>query len=270
MKIEIIKIPHEEGGVIGKIEPNSLVHADCLDAMKHIESKSIDMILCDLPYGTTACKWDVVIPFEPLWEQYDRVINDRGAIVLFSSQPFTTTLINSNIKQFKYEWIWEKHQGTNPMLCKVQPMKIHENICVFSKNSPLYNPQFGIGKKYNGYISKGSIGEVYGDTKFNGHNDNDGKRYPTSILKFRGMKYDGGLHPTQKPVPLLETLIRTYSNEGDIVLDNCMGSGSTGVACVNANRNFIGIEKDNNYFEIAKNRIVNYKNNDIKNKQFFI
>lgn len=247
-----------------------LIHGDCLEKMKDIPDKSIDTIICDLPYGTTACKWDVVIPFEPLWEQYKRIIKDNRAIVLFSSQPFTTSLINSNITQFKYEWIWEKHQGTNPMLCNVQPMKIHENICVFSKNSHLYNPQFGVGKKYGGYESSGSIGEVYGDTKFNGHKSNDGKRYPTSILKFRGMKYDGGLHPTQKPIPLLETLVKTYSNEGDTILDNCMGSGSTGIACLNTKRDFIGIEKEEKYFEIAKNRIESHHKNDIKTSKFFI
>ena len=232
---------------------------DCLELMKEIPDKSIDMVLCDLPYGTTACKWDNVIPFEPLWEQYNRAIKDNGVIILFGSQPFTTKLINSNIKNFRYEVIWEKQQGTNPMFAKKGILKKHENICVFYKKQPTYNPQMSYGNKnYSAFLSEDkNIGEVYGDLKSKHRECNDGSRYPTSIIKFNTERTK--LHPTQKPVELLEYLIKTYTNEGDVVLDNCMGSGSTGVACINTNRNFIGYELDEHYFQIAKERIENHE-----------
>ena len=223
---------------------------DCLELMKDIPDKSIDMILCDLPYGTTACKWDNVIPFEPLWEQYNRVIKDNGAIVLFSQMPFTVDLVASNYKDFRYEWIWEKLSASCHLNTKHMPMKKHENILVFYKKLPKYNPQFTEGKPYVATYSTHSSN--YGKQKDNITTINDGKRYPVDIIKFNN---DRGLHPTQKPVELLEYLIKTYTNEGEIVLDNCMGSGTTGVACVNTNRNFIGIELDGGYFEIAKSRI---------------
>ena len=226
-----------------------LLHGDCLERMKEIPDKSIDMVLCDLPYGTTQCKWDTIIPFEPLWQQYNRIIKDNGAIVLTASQPFTTTLINSNIKHFRYSWTWEKEQGVNFLMAKKQPLKVHEDVCVFSKRQTVYNPQMSEGKPY--ISSKGDSGEVTGRVK-KIQTKNKGTRYPRSIIQF---KRETGLHPTQKPVALLEYLIKTYTLEGETVLDNCMGSGSTGVACVNANRNFIGIEKDTKYFEIAKSRI---------------
>ena len=234
-----------------------LLQGDCLELMKDIPDKSIDMILCDLPYGTTACKWDVIIPFEPLWKQYNRIIKDNGAVVLFGSQPFTSKLIQSNLKNFRYELIWEKQQGTNPMFAKKGILKKHENICVFYKKQPTYNPQMSYGNKnYSAFSSKNkNIGEIYGDLKSKHRECNDGSRYPTSILRFNTerTKY----HPTQKPLLLCEYLIKTYTNGGDTVLDNCMGSGSTGVACVNTNRNFIGIELDEDYFNIAKERIEN-------------
>jgi len=226
-----------------------LLHGDCLERMKEIPDKSIDMVLCDLPYGTTQCKWDTIIPFEPLWQQYNRIIKDNGAIVLTASQPFTTTLINSNIKHFRYSWTWEKEQGVNFLMAKKQPLKVHEDVCVFSKRQTVYNPQMSEGKPY--ISSKGDSGEVTGRVK-KIQTKNKGTRYPRSIIQF---KRETGLHPTQKPVALLEYLIKTYTLEGETVLDNCMGSGSTGVACVNTNRNFIGIEKDTKYFEIAKSRI---------------
>ncbi len=229
-----------------------LMHGDCLELMKDIPDGSVDMILCDLPYGTTACKWDSIIPFKPLWEQYKRLIKDEGAICLFGSEPFSTELRHSNLKMFKYDWIWEKEQGANFMLCKYQPYKVHEIISVFRKKKHLYTPQMTKG---NPYISgKGTSGEITNNvTKV--QTQNNGTRYPRSIQRFNTEKSKGSFHPTQKPVALLEYLIKTYTNECDIVLDNCMGSGSTGVACVNTDRRFIGIELDDKYFEIAKQRI---------------
>lgn len=229
-----------------------LYNGDCLEIMKNISNKSVDMILCDLPYGTTACKWDVIIPFEPLWGQYNRIIKDNGAIVLFGSEPFSSALRMSNIKNFKYDWIWEKEQGANFMLCKYQPYKVHEIISVFSKATHNYFPQMTDGKPY--VSGKGTSGDITGNVP-KVQTKNDGKRYPRSIQKFCTEK-NKSKHPTQKPVPLLEYLIKTYTNEGDVVLDNCMGSGSTGVACVNTSRDFIGIELDKDYFNIAKQRIT--------------
>ena len=223
---------------------------DCLELMKDVPDASIDMILCDLPYGTTKNKWDSVIPLEELWMQYKRIIKDDGAIALFSQMPFTASLVNSNIKMFRYEWIWEKDNGTGFLNANKMPLKIHENIEIFYKKTPVYNPQMRTGfKPYKTFSGRKTTN--YGDfdrveTKSNG------ERYPIDIIKF---KKDSGLHPTQKPVALLEYLIKTYTNEGATVLDNCMGSGSTGVACVNTNRNFVGIELDEEYFNIAKERI---------------
>lgn len=229
-----------------------LYQGDCLECMKMIPDKSIDMILCDLPYGTTACKWDTIIPFEPLWEQYNRIIKDDKAIVLFGSEPFSTELRHSNLKMFKYDWIWEKEQGANFMLCKFQPYKVHETISVFSKKTHLYVPQMTVGKPY--ISGKGTSGDITGNVKKK-QVKNNGTRYPRSIQRFTTDKNKGSFHPTQKPVSLLEYLIRTYTNEGETVLDNCMGSGSTGVACANINRDFIDIELDSHYFSIAKQRI---------------
>jgi DNA modification methylase len=234
-----------------------LLHGDCLELMKDIPDKSIDMILCDLPYGTTACKWDTIIPFEPLWEQYERIIKDSGAIVLFGSEPFSTMLRMSNLQNFKYDWIWEKEQGANFMLCKYQPYKVHEIISVFSYGTHIYFPQMTEGKPY--ISGKGTSGDITGNV-LKTQTKNNGTRYPRSIQKFNTDKSKGSLHPTQKPVALLEYLIKTYTDEGETVLDNCMGSGTTGVACVNTNRNFIGIELEDKYFEIAKQRINEAQN----------
>jgi site-specific DNA-methyltransferase (adenine-specific) len=235
---------------------------DCLIEMDKIADKSIDAIICDLPYGTTACKWDTVIPFEPLWEQYKRIIKDNGAIVLFGSQPFTSALVMSNPKWFKYEWIWNKKRPTGFALVKKQPMKEHENILLFCKNQPTYNRQLKEKdiKNQRPNRVKNSIKKEYSTSenwgikpKFSIDFD-DTKKNPTTILEYANSNH-GKLHPTQKPVALLEYLIKTYTNEGDIVLDNTMGSGTTGVACKNTNRSFIGIEKDENYFKIAEQRI---------------
>ena len=227
-----------------------LMQGDCLEKMKDIPDKSIDMILCDLPYGTTACKWDVIIPFEPLWEQYNRIIKDTGAIVLFGSEPFSSKLRMSNLKNYKYDWVWDKKQAGNVFLVKKQPLKIHETISVF--NSKYYYPQMREGKMRKKGGAKKSL--LY-DIKKNYQTKNN-LYYPTSILNdFSNANKSNRLHPTQKPVALLEYLIKTYTNEGETVLDNCMGSGTTGIACKNLNRNFIGIELDPEYFKIAENRI---------------
>ena len=239
-----------------------LRQGDCLELMKDIPNGSIDMILCDLPYGTTACKWDTIIPFEPLWAQYKRIIKDNGAIVLFGSQPFTSSLVMSNPKWFRYEWIWNKKRPTGFALVKKQPMKEHENILLFYKNQPIYNRQFTEkdiknqrpNRVKNSIKNEYSISDNWGiKPKFSVEFD-DTKKNPTTILEYSNSNH-GKLHPTQKPVALLEYLIKTYTNESELVLDNCMGSGSTGVACQNLNRNFIGIELDAGYFEIAKKRI---------------
>ena len=227
-----------------------LYQGDCLEVMKQIPDKSVDMILCDLPYGTTSCPWDVVIPFDRLWEQYNRIIKDGGAIVLFGSEPFSSALRMSNIKNFKYDWVWNKKQTGNPFLAKKQPLKIHEIISVFNTN--IYCPIMRTGKMRTKGGSKESNIKVFGGTD---KTQND-IYYPTSILDFPNCANKSKkLHPTQKPVALMEYLIKTYTNENDTVLDNCMGSGTTGVACKHLNRSFIGIELDPNYFEIAKNRI---------------
>ena len=236
----------------------NLMLGDCLERMKEIPDGSIDMILCDLPYGTTACKWDTLIPFEPLWAHYKRVIKSNGAIVLFGSQPFTSALVMSNPTWFKYDWVWRKPKGTGHLNAKHQPMRDKEDILVFCVGKSLYNPQFTDGLPYKNkagsdHSARTSMTDSYG-AYTNFRNDNGGKRYPKQVLEFGVVERDT-VHPTQKPVALLEYLIKTYTNEGETVLDNTMGSGSTGVACKNLNRNFIGIEKDAGYFEIAKQRI---------------
>jgi site-specific DNA-methyltransferase (adenine-specific) len=233
---------------------------DCLELMKDIPDKSIDMILCDLPYGTTACKWDTIIPFEPLWEQYKRIIKDNGAIVLTASQPFTSALVMSNPKMFKYEWVWEKHKGTNFNLVKKQPFKVHESILIFGGNN--YNPQKenGIPYKLRGSHNVNKKGGMFEGAKVGYAKDYDSsKRYPRSVQYFENHNQkENSFHPTQKPVALFEYLIKTYTNEGDLVLDNCAGSGTTGVACINTNRNYILIEKEPEYIEIIKNRLLNH------------
>jgi len=235
-----------------------LYNGDCLEIMKTIEDNSVDMIMADLPYGTTACKWDSIIPLDVLWEQYNRICKKNAAMVFTAAQPFTTILAASNIKNLRYEWIWEKPQGTNPMNAKIMPLKSHENILVFYREKPTYNPQMWYSTPYSGYKSDtATIGEVYGNAKSKHRDNPDGSRYPKTIIKH---KQEKGFHPTQKPVGLMEYLIKTYTNEGDVVLDNTMGSGTTGVAAQNLCRGFIGIEMDENYFNIAKERIENNSN----------
>jgi site-specific DNA-methyltransferase (adenine-specific) len=250
---------------------NKLILGDCLEVMKDIHGKSIDMVLCDLPYGTTACKWDVIIPFEPLWEQYKRIIKDNGAIVLTASQPFTSSLVMSNIKMFKYEWIWEKTMPNNFCQASYQVMKYHENILVFGKGKTIFNPimedRSKSGKdrlKKSGKVLEGSnsISEFMSFKKDKGiYREYDKEKvYPKSVQKIGSVPNCNGikLHPTQKPVQLFEYLIKTYTNENELVLDNCSGSGTTAIACLNTNRKYICIEKDENYFNISQERINNH------------
>jgi len=231
---------------------------DCLEVMRSMPDKSVDAIITDLPYGTTACSWDSVIPFEPMWEQVKRMC--KGAFVTTASQPFTSRLVCSNLGDFKYEWVFEKSKATGYAMSKIRPMKAHENIIVFYGAE--YHPQMEIGKPYKQPRKKQNY-----DNTMNGafkirqkdyvFQDNEGVRYPRSVIKFRNSYYDDGkqMHPTQKPVALYEYLVRTYTNEGDTVLDITMGSGTTGVACINTNRNFIGIDNEPKYYEIAEKRI---------------
>ena len=230
---------------------------DCLEIIKEIPDQSIDMILCDLPYGTTTCKWDNIIPFEPLWEQYNRIIKDNGAIVLFAAQPFTTKVINSNLKDYRYNWYWKKNITIGFSYARFQPMRCIEDVCVFYKKAGKYNPQ-GLSKSLKPKKVRNDKNGI-NDHSLNKEYKPQYTGYPNHLLSF---PKEFGLHPTQKPVELLEYLIKTYTNEGETVLDNCMGSGSTGVACINTNRNFIGIELDEEYFEIAKKRIEDVSNSN--------
>jgi len=250
--------------VFNTMEINKIHLGDCLELMPQIPDGSIDMILCDLPYGTTALKWDSIIPFDKLWEQYERIIKPNGAIVLTASQPFTSALVMSNPKLFKYEWIWDKCQCTNFYNAKRQPLKRHESILVF--NSNYYYPQKEIIDKNdyryrkNGRNSPIKQGGVYGNVKQKLRVET-GERFPNSILKFSNTNAKKKDHPTQKDVALFEYLIKTYTNENETVLDNCIGSGTTAIACKQTGRNFIGIEMEQKYFDIATKRINDHKPN---------
>lgn len=227
--------------------------------MKNIPDKLVDCIITDLPYGSTQCKWDSIIPFEPLWEQYNRVIKDNGAIVLFGTEPFSSHLRLSNLKNYKYDWIWDKVKGTGFLNAKKQPMRNHEIISIFYKRQCTYNPQKTYGHKMKkSYRSKALQTEVYGDMK----NDNtyeSTERYPRSIQVFSTDTQNSSLHPTQKPVALIEYLIKTYTNEEEIILDSCAGSMTTGIAAINTNRKVICIEKDKEIFELGRNRVMRYQ-----------
>lgn len=238
-----------------------LLLGDCLEKMKEIPDGSVDMILCDLPYGTTQCKWDSVLNLEALWQQYKRVAKPSAAIVLFAQTPFDKVLGCSNLSMLKYEWIWEKTAATGHLNAKKMPMKAHENILVFYNKTPTYNPQMLYDQKpTNRFTKRNGDGECYGATvEVSGGGSTT--RYPRSVQVFKSDKQKVSLHPTQKPVDLCEYLIKTYSLEGQTVLDNTMGSGTTGVACINTSRNFIGIERDERYFNIAKERIETAKEN---------
>ena len=239
----------------------NLMQGDCLERMKEIPDGSVDMVLCDLPYGTTQNKWDSVIPFEPLWAQYWRVLKKNGAVVLTAQTPFDKVLGCSQIERLKYEWVWRKEAGTGFLNAKKAPLKNHENVIVFYRQQPTYNPQMRRG--FKPYVCKqGSTKSKNYGSQTGAITESDGSRYPLTIIEFPRDK--NKVHPTQKPVALMEYLIHTYTNEGETVLDNCMGSGSTGVACVNTNRKFIGIELDQGYFDIAKKRIESA--NEIKQR----
>ena len=244
------------------MEINKIYNEDCLEGMKRIPDKSVDMILADLPYGTTRNKWDSIIPLDLLWEQYDRIIKDNGAIVLTAQTPFDKVLGCSNLKLLRYEWIWEKTTPTGFLNAKKMPMKAHENILVFYKKLPKYNPQ-----KTTGHIRKVSSAEHkigskvtsnYGEHGLTGYDSTE--RYPRSIQVFPTDKQKTAVHPTQKPVALFEYLVKTYTDEGETVLDNVMGSGTTAIACINTDRNYIGFEMDTNYFNLANERIEQHLN----------
>lgn len=245
------------------LELNKIYNEDCLEGMKNIPDKSVDMILCDLPYGTTNIKgWDKIIPIDSLWEQYKRIIKKDGNIVLFGSQPFTSYLVTSNSEMFRYEWIWDKTRGSNFLNANCQPMKSHENILVFSilpaspnkKGTSRYYPQKTEGGEYTSKLGKKS--EMFNGGDVKSLNVKLKGRHPKSIQTY---KKDGKLHPTQKPTDLCEFLIKTYTNEGETVLDNCMGSGTTAIACMNTNRNYIGFELDKGYYEKSLERIEQHK-----------
>src|SRR5690625_5033496 len=236
---------------------NTIIQGETIEEMKRIADGSIDMILADLPYGTTACKWDTVIPFEPLWEQYERIIKPNGSIVLTASQPFTSALVMSNPKIFRYQWVWEKDNHTNFLNIKKQPGKRHEDIVVFYKRQPTYNPQMWKGAENNsqGTKSKVSHREYLGGEFEPSERIRGGWKYPISIIKFNGEGRGKAVHPTQKPVALFEYLIKTYTNKGEVVLDNVIGSGTTAVAAINTGRQFIGIEREEEYVNIARERV---------------
>ena len=249
------------------MELNKIIQGDCLEVMKDIPDKSIDMILADLPYGTTACKWDTIIPFEPLWEQYKRIIKDNGAIVLTASQPFTSALVMSNPSWYRHEWIWEKERGANFLQANRQPNKVHENVLVFGKTAPRYYPLKTINPIKTRQIAQPVINKDFRKnaglttTKFRAsENYEKDMLLPRSIQRFVRDSGDEYVHPTQKPVELFAYLIKTYTNEGDLVLDNVAGSGTTGIACKMLGRNYILIEKEPEYVKICEDRIKSISN----------
>lgn len=239
----------------GALQINTIIHGDCLEVMPLIPDKSIDMVLCDLPYGTTQCKWDTVIPFEPLWKEYERICN--GVIVLTASQPFTSALVMSNVSNFKYDMCWRKSNTVGFLNAKKRPLRQHEDILIFCYGVPPYNPQFFVKPSHRA-AQKTVMTETCGkftEGVFRSVGTDVG--YPRSVVEFSTAYHarEAGLHPTQKPVALFEYLIRTYTNENDVVLDNCIGSGTTAIACINTKRNFIGIEKEEKYCQVAEERI---------------
>ena len=248
------------------LELNKIYNMDCLEGMQKIEDKSVDMILCDLPYGTTKCKWDIIIPFDKLWEQYNRIIKDNGCIALFGSEPFSSYLRMSNINNYKYDWYWNKVQGTGFSAVKKQPMRVIETISIFYKKPPIYNPQMEKREKVIDSRNWKQNKRISENSRFTSTDDSLSqkiydKKYPVNLLNINRASNECNnskrVHPTQKPIELLEYLIKTYTDENEIVLDNCMGSGSTAIACINTNRNFIGFELDKHYCDIANKRINN-------------
>ena len=241
-----------------KTEKYTLMLGECLERMREIPTGTVDMVMADLPYGTTACKWDSIIPFAPLWEQYRRVCKENAAIVLTASQPFTSALVMSNPKEFSHEWVWNKTHAANFPNANRQPLKIHENVLVFSRRQATYNPQKTQGAKNHNHNNDRPFKTDSRILAKRTDCDLSGMKHPKSIQEFPKHSSSVGLHPTQKPIALMEYLIRTYTHEGETVLDNTMGSGTTGVACINTGRKFIGIERDEAYFGIAMNRIQSH------------
>ena len=247
------------------MEPNNyidqVIQGNCLEVLQELPDESVDMILCDLPYGTTKCKWDIIIPFEPLWEQYRRVAKKNAAMVFTAAQPFTSVLVGSNLKEFKYNWVWEKSKATGYLNAKKMPMRAHEDVCVFYRKPPCYNPQMWESTPYN----KGTAHrptEVYGKQKAVLVKNDTGLRYPRTVQYFKTAESEGKVyHPTQKPTALFKYLIETYTNPGEVVLDSCLGSGTTAIASLESGRHFVGIELDPEYVDISLERIANHSRN---------
>lgn len=241
-----------------------IYEGDCLEIMSNIADDKIDLLLVDLPYGTTNCKWDIILPFDKLWYHYNRIVKENGAMIFTATQPFTSLLINSNLKNFKYNLVWEKSKATGYLNAKKQPMRAHEDICVFYRKQPVYNPIMREGNPYyRGSAHRPT--DVYGKQKEVLVENKTGLRHPRSVFYFKTAESEGKvIHPTQKPVSLMEYLIKTFSNEGDTILDSCMGVGTTGIASIRTKRKFIGIEKDKNYFQLARKRIEDETNKQNK------
>lgn len=261
----MLNLPQNPKWDIARVSHSTLVNADCFDVFPFIEDKSIDAIICDLPYGTTACKWDTIIPFDKLWEQYERVAKPNAPIILTASQPFTSALVMSKPKWFRHEWVWQKNRGSNFALLKWQPFKEHESVLVFSKETANYYPimeeRSESGKSRCAYTFNNKVTSETIDNQTFYNQDGERRkldenlRNPSSIQKFNT---EVGLHPTQKPIALFEYLVKTYSKENDLVLDNTMGSGTTNLACLKLNRKSIGIEKEKQYYDVAVRRLSSY------------
>ena len=245
---------------IGLINQDTIIFGDCLNVMKEIKDKSIDAVICDLPYGSTACAWDVVIPFQELWSEYKRIVKDNGAIVLFGNNPFSSQLISSNLKMYKYDWIIEKTHTTGHLNAKKRPMKTHELIHVFYKKLPIYNPQKTQGHVRKKIVKRKTETELYGKESGEVQIYDSTERYPRSVQKFKWDKQNSSRHSTQKPVELYEYLIKTYTNEGEVILDNCSGSGTIAIAAINTKRHFIAIEKNEIEYLKSCERLESHKN----------
>jgi len=255
MTLNTTQIPES---CLASVSGSTFVNADCFDVFPFIEDKSIDAIICDLPYGMTKNNWDSVLPIDKLWKEYNRIIKDNGAIILFGNQPFSSTLIVSNLKMFRYSLVWEKNKFSDFLNAKRKPMKTNEDILIFYKKQPTYNIQYWYGEPYKRWNTQEAVDKQtnYGNHKLNVSESKDGKRLPTTVLKFNRVERPS--HPTEKPVELLEWLIKSYTNEGDMVLDNTMGSGTTILAAIKNNRIGIGIEKEKQYYDVAVRRALEY------------
>ena len=259
----MLNLPQNPKWDIARVSHSTLVNADCFDVFPFIDDKSIDAIICDLPYGTTACKWDIILPFDKLWKEYERIIKDSGVILLFGNEPFSSIMRISNLKNYRYDWIWEKERGVNFLFANKQPMKIYEVVSVFYAKQPTYNPIKYMGEKPVNSRGKRGLGniekyEALHTTVVRNESEKTNMKYPKNILKFNTISRGLNEHPTQKPVELLEYFIKTYTNENDMVLDNTMGSGTTNLACLKLNRKSIGIEKEKQYYDVAVRRLSSY------------